>query len=289
MRAKPSRECVMPIKNILVQVGSSDRSVATVKAAASVARKFNARLNGFFVLPDVAVVAAAPGGAMMDARVVEDLQKDAERQSAAAEAVFRDAAGDLAKTGSWSQVDAMGIGARAAAAKVTRYADLVVAGPVGEGRDNASLIHAQDLVLDSGRPLLLFPGPAATGPDAKNIVIAWSESREAARAVFDSLPFLAAAERVAVVTVVKRDGEATGPGRRIAGVLEDHGIAASVATVTREDGQSTSGALFDYMKRCGADLLVAGAYSHSRLREGLFGGVTKSIFEAAPVPVLLSH
>jgi nucleotide-binding universal stress UspA family protein len=276
----------MSIKNILVQVGSSDRSAATVEAAASVARKFNARLNGFFVIPDVAVVAADSGGVAMDARIVEDLQKDAEKQSAAAETVFRDAAGDLATAGSWSQVDAMGIGSRAAAAKVARYADLIVAGPVGGGEENQSAIHAQDLVLDSGRPLLLVRDSRV---EARNIVIAWSESREAARAVFDSLPFLAAAETVAVVTVVKRDGEDPAPGRRIAGVLEDHGIAALVATVTRKDGQSTSGALFDYAKRSGADLLVAGAYSHSRLREGLFGGVTKSIFEAAPVPVLLSH
>lgn len=279
----------MPIKNILVQVGSSDRSAATVRGAASVARKFNARLNGFFVMPDVAVVAAAPGGVAMDASLVEDLQKDAERQSAAAEAIFREAAGNLAQNGSWSRVDAMGIGSRAAAAKVTRYADLVVAGPVGEREENQSVIHAQDLVLDSGRPLLLLRQAEASPVDARNVVVAWSESREAARAVFDSLPFLAAAETVAVVTVVKRDGEDSAPGRRIAGVLEDHGIAASVATVARKDGQSTSGALFDYAQRCGADLLVAGAYSHSRLREGLFGGVTKSIFGAAPVPVLLSH
>lgn len=279
----------MSIKNILVQVGSSDGSAATVKGAAALARKFNARLNGFFVMPDVAVVAAAPGGAMMDARLVEDLQKDAEKQSVAAEAIFRDAAGSLAETGSWSRVDAMGIGSRAAAAKVTRYADLVVAGPIGDREENRSVVHAQDLVLDSGRPLLLFPGDGIFAVEARNVVVAWSESREAARAVFDSLPFLAAAETVAVVTVVKEGGEDSAPGRRIAGVLEDHGIAASVATVVRKDGQSTSGALFDYARQCGADLLVAGAYSHSRLREGLFGGVTKSIFETAPLPVLLSH
>ena len=280
----------MAIKNILVHVDSSTQSAAIVKAAASVAKKFDAGLNGFHVLPDVAVAAAVPGGGMVSATIVEDMQEDAEKRAGRAEEIFRKAADELASPDGWVCVDSMGIGSRAAAARVAYYADLVVMGRLGEEDEPvASGVYPQDLVVDSGRPLLFMPptdGPASIG---KTVVVAWSESREAARSVQDALPFLMAADTVKIVSVVKKDEDGSESVRKMARLLKDHGIEGAAETVTAQDDQSTSGALFDYARKVGADLMVAGAYSHSRLREGIFGGVTKSIFDSAPLPVLLSH
>lgn len=281
----------MLIRNVLVHVDTSPRSAAAVEAASSLARRFDARLKGFFVVPDVAVAAAVPGGAAMSSQIIDEMQKDAEDQASEAEKLFREKAGDLAAPDHWIRAEAMGIGSRAAAAKVAHFADLLVAGhrgdEDGEGNGSAAAL-LQDLVLDAGRPVLLIPATGSGGPVGKNVLIAWTESREATRAVYDAMPFLEAADTITVATVVKKVEGGPAPGEAIAGILRDHGLTVSAVAIERNDG-STSEALFNHAKKIGADLLVAGAYSHSRLREGLFGGVTKSILDAAPLPALLSH
>lgn len=280
----------MAMRNILVHVDADERSAATVKAALSVARRFDARLSGFFVVPDIAMAAATPGGAMMNARLVEEMQAEADREAEIAEKIFRDVADAPGKPAQWTSTDAMGKGTRAAATTATLYADLIVAGGCLDEVDRGTRsVYPQDLVVDSGRPLLLVPLARTEEVKIGKILVAWSESREAARAVFDALPFLELAESVNVATVMKDKMDSPAPAEKIARTLADRGVTASVDTVLAEDGQTTSAALFEHAARTGAELLVAGAYSHSRLREGLFGGVTKSIFDSSPLPALLSH
>jgi nucleotide-binding universal stress UspA family protein len=280
----------MSIRNILVEVDSRAQAGDTVEAAAALARQLQAKLSGFFVMPDVALMGSPAAGEMMSPRLVEDLQEDAETRAQQAEDLFQRAAGDVAAPNGWLRADGQGLGAGAAAAAAAHYTDLVVmGGPDREESDISRTILPQDLVTECGRPLLFNPEAGKGKTFGKRVVVGWTESREAARAVFDSLPFLKNADQVSLVTVAKSDEEVRAPVQKMAQVLETHGVNAVPEPVVAKDSQSTSDVLFEYATRKDFDLLVAGAYSHSRLREGLFGGVSKSIFESAPLPVLLSH
>ncbi|MDX1484550.1 MAG: universal stress protein [Alphaproteobacteria bacterium] len=280
----------MTFKTILVEVDSSRDAEKTVTAAASLAKRFKATLHGFHVMPDIAATAVGPAGDMVSPRLVEDMERDTEARAEAAEKLFRSVAGDLAGTDGWHLVGGMGSAVETAPTKVAHYADLVViGGPESDTDTVPRVISPQDFVVDCGRPLLFNPEAAAEGAIGTRIVVAWTETAEAARATFDSLPFLETAETVTVVTVAEEDPDGPTPREKVATVLEAHGVKAAVDSVPPRKGKSTSETLFDYAEEAKADLLVAGAYSHTRLREGLFGGVTKSIFESAPLPVLLSH
>lgn len=281
----------MSIKNILVHVDGTERSARTVETACTVAKGFGARLTGFFVMPDVTVAAAVTDGAMANSQLIVDMQDAAEKRADDAEAIFREETGRQAIDGDWFRADAPMSGARSAAAATAFYSDLVIAGQYGESSGSPTDPGlAEDLVIDSGRPLLLVP-ESAGADEGKRILIGWKESREAAKAVHDALPFLSKADSVAIAMVTEQ-GDAPEDdisGTRIAKLLADHGVNAEIQTVAAKTDESTSEALFNHARTWDADMLVAGAYSHSRLREGIFGGVSKSIFSSAPLPVLLSN
>lgn len=282
----------MTIRNILVHADGSEESVQTIRSARRLAGAFDAHLSGFCVLPDVTIAAAVTDGAMANAQLIADMQKTAEDRAAAAEEIFRRETGSPAKEGDWTLADAAISGARDAAVTTAFYADLVVMGrydsekPAGQDPGLAA-----ELAIESGRPLLLIPTAAGESAFGRKIMIGWKESRESARAIHDAMPFLASAETVIVATVVDKstDDDAAQSGERIKNMLASHGIDAVFHTLPARDDESTSASLIAHALRSGADMLVAGAFSHSRWREGLFGGVSKSLFEACPLPVLLSH
>lgn len=150
---------------------------------------------------------------------------------------------------------------------------------------------AESVIFGSGRPVLLVPaapkGPAEVGLDA--IGIAWDASRPAARAVADALPLLGRAKTVRVVTV--ENEKPLGPRRSAADLarhLACHGVEAIVETESAE-GRPIGEVLQAYAGSRGLDLLVMGAYGHSRMRDFVLGGATKSIVAAPPMPVFLSH
>lgn len=145
-----------------------------------------------------------------------------------------------------------------------------------------------DILLEAGRPVLVAPA-GATAFSAKRILIAWDYSRAAARAVADAMPFLVRAAEVRVVTV--DDEGVSGPRAdtvELARHLARRGIDITVDQ-TASGGRGIDAVLFDHAAAVGADLVVMGAYGHSRLRESLVGGVTRSVLEGAPLPVLMSH
>ena len=144
-----------------------------------------------------------------------------------------------------------------------------------------------DLVVVCACPTLIVPlgfGGASVG---ERIVIAWNNSREASRAVRDSLSFLKKAKSVTVLNVNSDSREPASMGR-ISAYLNDHGISHAVASRKSANHPVTT-ALIDGAAECDADLLVMGAWGHSRLRELVLGGVTREIFEHMPIPVLMSH
>lgn len=147
------------------------------------------------------------------------------------------------------------------------------------------------LVLSTGRPLLLVPYAGRFPSVGKNVLVAWNAKPEAARAVTDALPLLARANSVQVMAFDpegNRSGHGENPGADIALYLARHGVKA---TASRQHcGSDEVGVqILSRAADIDADLIVMGAYGHSRVRELVLGGVTRTILDSMTVPVLMSH
>lgn len=162
---------------------------------------------------------------------------------------------------------------------------LVVPQPGGPPKMPTSFF--EDALFESGRPVLMVPARAYTAPVGKRVVIAWNASTESARAVAMAMPLLRRAEAIDIVSV--EGAMVQGPaGEELAESLRRHGLpvtsrhcpASSVAA-----GQT----ILNQVTEFGGDMIVKGAYTQSRLRQMVFGGVTRDLIQSSPVPVLFSH
>ncbi len=173
------------------------------------------------------------------------------------------------------------------------YADLIIlTGAAGTGTESA-VAHEYfvNLLIGSGRPILLVPPNYHGKTPFTRAVIAWQPSRETTRAVHDALPLLKTAESVDILVVDPEIGEfAHGeqPGADIAAHLAKHGLKVQVFRRPRM-GHSVAASILQHAQEVGADLLVAGGYGHSRFREFMLGGVTRDLLRLAHLPVLFSH
>ncbi len=173
-----------------------------------------------------------------------------------------------------------------------RYCDLVIIGQTDI--EAMSPFVRSDFpayaVLHCDRPVLIIPYVGKFDTIGKRIVIAWDASKEAARAVTAAVPLLQTAETVKIVIFnpsAERKEHEKEPGSEIMQYLARFGIKVDVSVqVTNLD---TGNSLLSYLADCSADLLVMGAYAHSRYREIFLGGMTKTILKNMTIPVLLSH
>jgi nucleotide-binding universal stress UspA family protein len=157
--------------------------------------------------------------------------------------------------------------------------------PVALAVDRGLIEH---VLLESGRPLLVVP-PGRDTFRADRILVAWDASAKAARAVHDALPFLRAAQDVEVVCVTGEKAMPEGvPGAELAPYLARHGVRVTVADIPVERGDVAQ-TLRNRATLSGADMIVMGAFVHSRLRQMVFGGVTQSLLKSCPVPLFLSY
>jgi nucleotide-binding universal stress UspA family protein len=172
-----------------------------------------------------------------------------------------------------------------------RGADLIIAGQTDPDWDLAPLRKFPErLALESGRPVLVIPYVGRYLRIGRNVVVAWKAVRESARAVFDAIPLLKEAENVYILEVKERSDEGTSlaPDSSIAASLARHGIKPTIRTSIASDisvGDQILARLADF----DADLLVMGAYGHSRMRELVCGGATRLIARYMTVPTLFSH
>ncbi len=167
-------------------------------------------------------------------------------------------------------------------------ADLIVTGSP-EGADTGDRFRSTDvgnLILKAGRPVLLAASGAEHLP-AKKILIAWKDSREARRAVADSLPLLVAANEVVIATVARKESPpSNGHTKDLVAYLARHGVRSKTETII---GKNDAEEILKFARTCHADLVVLGAYGHSRLREWVFGGVTISLIDEIRMSRFLSN
>lgn len=180
--------------------------------------------------------------------------------------------------------------APALAALLVEYArlrDLTIV--PAEANELADQPDAEALIFESGRPVLMVPREPRKSFALNTATVAWDFSRPAARAVGDALPLLTKAKRVHIVTVSNEkriDTRRSGP--ELAKHLARHGVEVILETVDAA-GRSIGATLEAATRDHDSDLLVMGAYGHSRLREFVLGGATRSVVNLPPLPVLLSH
>ncbi|MFP1631258.1 universal stress protein [Zhengella sp. ZM62] len=191
----------------------------------------------------------------------------------------------------WRDMESF-IGDSAVAALSSAYcADLVIAGQPEPGNAAAPADDVEALLFEGGRPVLFVPYAARMPSNIGRVLVAWNGTREAARATFDAMPFLREADKVEVFTVdppTNADQSGAVAGAEIAAVLARHGVDVTVETQI-SDGVPASAIIENRLADTQADMLVMGAYSHSRLAERLFGGVTRTVLKSMPTITLMSR
>lgn len=283
------------IKTILVPVGDATSAAASLETALRLAGPSAAHVTALHVRPDP--TAAVPlVGEGMSGSMVEEMLAAAEKQAAsiatATRAVFDQVCAKLGVTAQATPpaatvtahwLDVVGREEELVARK-GRVHDLVVMSHPGPQTDDSSGLTLNAALLESGKPLVLAPATAPT-VIGKRVAIAWNGSAEAARAVAAALPLMTGAELVTVLTANENDSVAG--AEELIGFLAWHGVRANHAEVPA--GGNAGAALLEAGRLTGMDLLVMGAYTHSRLRQLILGGVTRHVMSHAHVPVLMSH
>ncbi|WP_406855378.1 universal stress protein [Alsobacter sp. KACC 23698] len=189
---------------------------------------------------------------------------------------------------SWTMREGALMGDSAVAAHA-RVFDVTVVGRPGSGSSGPRLSLLEAVLFESGRPVLMAPpiAPPEGSPIGDTVVIAWNRSTETARAVALAMPILAQSRRIRVLTV--EGGNTPGPsGEDLVRHLRQNGVEADAVTVT-PTGRTIGEAILDHASAYGADLLIKGAYTQSRLRQMIFGGATSHILSNAALPVLFAH
>jgi nucleotide-binding universal stress UspA family protein len=172
-----------------------------------------------------------------------------------------------------------------------RFSDLIVlAKPYGEGRGYESEAIVESALFDADLPVWIIEDGTPKAHSMKRIVVAWNEGREALRAIRLALPFLIAADNVDIVIVdpPQHGPDRSDPGGALSQMLARHGAHAEVSVLAKTMPR-VSDVLRRHMLDKGADVLVMGAYGHSRFRESILGGATRNMLQSAEFPVFLAH
>ncbi|HEX7026153.1 MAG TPA: universal stress protein [Gammaproteobacteria bacterium] len=280
----------MPLKKILVHVDHLEAGERRLRGAATVAGLLNASVNALFVDSWALWASASVYGPEITPALIESQKSVSESQQLRAKESFDRVSASGKVPMKWLVNEGDPAGRICANARVN---DLIVMGAgTGEYLTGPGLLN--QVVLSAGRPVLLLPDdflvPRAEF-DFKRIFIGWNNSREAARAISDALPFLQRADTVLIGTVVSEADE-----RRAAEeipllleYLEAHGLPVQVEIVSHTPPAGAGEVLLEAATAKQADMLVMGAYGHSRWREIVLGGTTRHVLKHANLPVLMSH
>lgn len=286
----------MGYKDILVHVDNGRNAEVRIALAMELARQHAAHLVGISGYEPIPVLGLSTGstGSYLDVQTIDMLQRQArEAALTAAEADaahFSAAAERVGISHEWRTVE----GEIAHLVTIhARYADLAILGQPAPGRvDQGSVTHLPESVLmGAGRPVLMVPYAGRFDNFARRVLVTWNATREAARALHDALPLLQSAEQVTVLTIVpagESEPDDDLPSIDITHHLARHGIKADAGTSVAEDIE-VGDLILSRAADFGSDLIVMGGYGHSRLREFVLGGATRSLLRHMTVPVLLSH
>lgn len=274
-------------KQLLVHLDATGRSRTRLDVARTLARQHGAALTALYAATPSYVAMPYPGGVASDFGV--HVQAIDDERRGRARAIFDAAAQEGAPPAAWSEVaEPPTIGAFAQQAL---FADLLILGqhdPSGTESDEVPADFAEAVVATSGKPGLVVPYTGTVDRIGDTVVIAWKESREAARAVAAAIPILQRARSVHVLSWAASDATVQGAKLDLNSYLRQHGVRVqwhSDESEPPELGDLLLSRAFDLQ----ADLLVMGCYGHSRAREWVLGGTSRTVLRTMTLPVLMAH
>jgi nucleotide-binding universal stress UspA family protein len=269
----------MTLKTLLLHADDDDRLDARLSLSMTLARKHDAKIFAIFpLLPPPSTVIYAE---YVPAQIIK-MQIEGERERA--EATRARIANRLDRERvAWEWRAIAGDGA-SVLASTGSVADLIV---MSQDASDAVAPAVAAVTLAAGRPVLCLPHSGRVESCGRRILIAWNGSRESARAAHDALPFLREAERVVLFTMAEGQDDRASV-MDAAAHLSAHGAKIDVVR-TKPGGIDIGNAILNAAADSGADLIVMGAYGHTRIGEWIFGGATRTILQSMTVPTLLSH
>ncbi len=279
------------MKDILVHLDDSEACDHRIRTAISLATKHDSHVIGVALKIESTIanyinIALPSGFHEAQCKAVEDSARKAIEK-------FETAVKEKSISFDTNIIEESSARAPGALAFYARHTDLTILGQTDEDRSGASFNTAlvEAALFESGRPIYLVPYVGKKIAPVKTAVVAWDGGEKAARAANDSIPLLQDRDEVIILVInaeERVDAHGNKPGSDIAAHLARYGINVKIERETIT-GIDTNIAILNFIADSGADLLVMGAYGHSRLRERAFGGVTHCILKEMTVPVLMSN
>ncbi|MFC4352946.1 universal stress protein [Fodinicurvata halophila] len=289
----------MSIAAILAVADGSENTADVLKAAFRLGRQHDAYVEVLHIEADpyssIPLLGEGMSGAMVD-QMMNDIRERNREYRETAHAYFeaqcreagvepkeaRELAGMRGFNAGWKSVEGNEDDV------LSRHAllfDMVFMGRPSEDRDSAYTPALEAVLFSAGRPILLLP-PGTSDSFGRHVVVAWDGGGQSAKAARNALPFLRMAEQVTVISLVRKEDEETDP-QDLVFYLQRHGIRAEAR---RTEILSSAGeSLLAETSEVHGEMLVMGAYGHSRLREFLLGGATQTVLNSAALPVFMAH
>jgi len=273
----------MTIKDVLVYVDHDGNATQRIRFARELAAHHDAHLTGIYVRQQIILPAYVD--AQIPAEVTEAAERGAEERVVEAERKFTAEVEGSPLRWEWRALKGH---SPEVLSRFARFFDLLVL-PQRDVDDTLLNpgFQPDEVTLESGRPALIVPYAGSFDYPARHAIVAWNGTRESARALHDALPLLMSSEQISVVTIGAHADEGSS-GADIAGHLARHGLKVQHRHLS-SDEIAPGDVLLSYAADRGAQLLVMGAYGHSRLRETVLGGMTRHLLEHMTLPVLMAH
>ena len=275
------------IKDIIVNLGVGERAGPAGDFAVSIAAAFEAHIAGLAFLYDPIVPVSGAG--YIPADVIEMQERENMTAAQAAIERFNKAAASAGVSSEALTLSASFSGAGDQFGRLARRFDLAVVGQAEPETSAVEEMIAESALFESGRPVIIVPYIQKAPLKLDNVLACWDGSRAATRAIADAMPLLQKAGRVELIIFANERGKQDEiEGADMGGHLARHGLKVEVNRTVSGD-IDVADALLSHAADAGTDFIVMGGYGHSRLREFVLGGVTRSIFRSMTAPVLMSH
>ncbi len=275
------------IKDLVVNLGGGGTPDAAASYAISMAKAYDAHVVGVAFVYEPVIPGSLLGGIPTD--LIEVQREENAKAAEAAVAAFEAATGSSGVSAETRLLDASIAGASDLFGRIARRFDIAVVGQAPRDQGVSEELLIEGALFGSGRPVIVVPRTQTQSIVLDKAMICWDGSRPASRAIGDAIPLLQRSKAIEIVVVTgERDKSGEITGANMKRHLARHGIDVEIKRIPA--GQvDVQTAILAHAANSGSDFIVMGGYGHSRLREFILGGVTRSILKSMPVPVLMSH
>jgi nucleotide-binding universal stress UspA family protein len=275
------------VKDIVVNLTGGAPQEFAADYAVSLAQLFDAHIAGVGFIYEPVIPGSVMGGIPTD--LIEAQREENTKAAKAATGRFEAAATQAGLSAEVRILDASVAGAADLFGRIARRFDLAVVGQARPKEGASEELLIEGALFESGRPVVVVPYVQTQAVTLERVLVCWDGSRPATRAIADALPFLRRAKAIDIVAVSGERGKGSElVGTNMARHLARHGLKVELKRVPAGN-VAVPAAIAAHAIEIGADFMVMGGYGHSRLREFILGGVTRTILTSSTIPVLMSH